>query len=391
MAKFQSLLFVFLALCGLSACESKPTKVEETQNWSGQMQHLDQVMKEMIPIIYDRGDFTDPKNEKRIIARMTDFSKSVHKISPERSEQLIGEDPLFTFSLNRFKSDLGRAKDSFELGHKEYSRSVMKSVVGHCFRCHTRTTMGPEFQGDKMDFSGLKLNRLEKADLLVASRRYDEALSVLESIIDDKNDGGDFPFEMERALRRYLSMMIRVRKDPSRAIAKMDQIMERKTVPYYLLEDVRKWKKSLESWSVQTKAGQSVAKKDSIKSAKDEIRKARLAQGFRKDHGGDVEYLVATSLLHDGLTGLKKASERSEAYFLLGESYEVLGDLGSWNLHEFYFESCVREWPKGPLARKCYERLEESVYVGYSGSSGVHVPYHEKKRLSEIKDLISVR
>ncbi|MCB0363118.1 MAG: hypothetical protein KDD35_10365, partial [Bdellovibrionales bacterium] len=152
---------------------------------------------------------------------------------------------------------------------------------------------------------------------------------------------------------------------------------------------VSRWKKSLQAWSKSKEATAVV--KDPIKIATKMIRKARLGQEYRKDHGGDVEYLLASTILHDGLVHLKKASERSEAYFLLGESYEVLGDLGSWNLHEFYFESCIREWPRGPLARKCYERLEESVYLGYSGSSGVHLPYHEKKRLNEIKNLISVQ
>ncbi|MCB0385277.1 MAG: hypothetical protein KDD43_07775, partial [Bdellovibrionales bacterium] len=198
----------------------------------------------------------------------------------------------------------------------------------------------------------------------------------------------DFPFEVERALRRYLSLMVRVKKEPTRAVTKLDQFLDRKAVPYYLIEDTRKWKKSLETWSSSISGKTSV--KNPIGTAKSMIQKARRGQEYRKDHSSDVEYLVATTILHEGLTGMKRASQLAEAYFLLGESYEVLGDLGYWNLHEFYFESCVREWPKGPLARKCYERLEESVFVGYSGSSGVHVPYHEKKRLNELKNLISV-
>lgn len=352
------------------------------------MQNLEQSLNHMIPLIYDRAEFTDSRNEKKIRAGMESFSKSVHNISPDKSKELVGQDPLFTFTLNRFRGDLNRAVEGFDSGHKEYSRSVMKSVVGHCFRCHTRNAVGPEFKGGGLDLAGLKLNRLEKSDLLVASRRYDEALTTLESVIDDNKEGRDFPFEVERALRRYLSLMVRVKKEPSRAITKLDQFLERKAVPYYLIEDTRKWKKSLESWSSSIKGGTSA--KNPIRTAKNMIQKARKGQEYRKDHSSDVEYLVATTILHDGLTGMKRASQLAEAYFLLGESYEVLGDLGYWNLHEFYFESCVREWPKGPLARKCYERLEESVFVGYSGSSGVHVPYHEKKRLNELKNLISV-
>lgn len=368
------------------ACQQTGKKSGSSPSWPSQMQSLDQSLKEMIPMVYDRKEFADPRNEKKIRSRMDAFSKSVHNISPKKSKTLVGEDPLFTFTLNRFRGDLNRAIEGFDSGHKEYSRSVMKSVVGHCFRCHTRNTMGPEFKGGELELTGLRLNRLEKADLLVAGRRYDEALTSLESIIDDSKEGRDFPFEVERALRRYLSLMVRVKKEPTRAITKLDTFLERKAVPYYLIEDTRKWRKSLQNWDKARKK----KSKNPISTAKSMIRKARSGQEYRKDHSADVEYLVATTILHDGLTTMKRASQLAEAYYLLGESYEVLGDLGYWNLHEFYFESCVREWPRGPLARKCYERLEESVFVGYSGSSGVHVPYHEKKRLNELKNLIAV-
>jgi len=378
-----------LVLLFLVACQQTETKPEAAEAWPSQMQNLEQSLNQMIPLIYDRAEFTDTRNEKKIRSGMESFSKSVHDISPDKSQKLVGLDPLFTFTLNRFRGDLNRAVESFDSGHKEYSRSVMKSVVGHCFRCHTRNAVGPEFKGGDLQLSGLRLNRLEKSDLLVASRRFDEALTTLESIVDDSSEARDFPFEVERALRRYLSLMVRVKKEPSRAMTKLDRFLERKAVPYYLLEDTRKWRKSLEAWSGSITTPASNVK-DPIVAAKGIIQKARKGQEYRRDHSADTEYLVATSILHDGLTGMKRASQLAEAYFLLGESYEVLGDLGYWNLHEFYFESCVREWPKGPLARKCYERLEESVFVGYSGSSGVHVPFHEKKRLDELKSLIRV-
>ena len=372
------------------ACQQLAKKNSDgSTGWSSQMQSLDHTLKNIIPLVYNRKEFADPRNEKKIRMHMKSFSKSIHNISPKNSKKLVGEDPLFNFTLNRFRGDLKRATESFDSGHKEYTRSIVQTMVGHCFRCHTRNAMGPEFKGGVLNITDLKLDRLSKVDLLVAARRYDEALVLLEKIIGDSKKGGDFAFEMDRALRRYLSLTIRVKKSFGKAEAMLERLSESKTVPYYLVEYIRQWEKSLKNlppWLKQKKTA-----KKPISAAKKMIRRARNTQEYRKDHSADVEYLAASAILHDGLmTKIKQPSQRTEAYFLLGGCYEALGDLGYWSLNEFYYEACIREWPRGPWARRCYERLEESVFVGYSGSSGIHVPYHEKKRLEELKNLIFI-
>jgi hypothetical protein len=74
-----------------------------------------------------------------------------------------------------------------------------------------------------------------------------------------------------------------------------------------------------------------------------------------------------------------------EALYLIGESYSPLQELGLWNLQEQYFQACIFEAPHSNLAEKCYERFEESVTVGYSGSSGTHIPTAIKRQLNQLK------
>src|SRR5262249_9382005 len=128
-------------------------------------------------------------------------------------------------------------------------------------------------------------------------------------------------------------------------------------------------------------------KGDLMSQAKKRIERAGQLQQYPKDHAGDIEYLRSTALLHDYLKSKKNGKSLAEVYYLLGNAYEVLDDLGYWNLHEVYYESCISSAPKTDLAKHCYSRLEESVYSGFSGSSGVHIPPNETLRLKKLKDL----
>jgi hypothetical protein len=60
-------------------------------------------------------------------------------------------------------------------------------------------------------------------------------------------------------------------------------------------------------------------------------------------------------------------------------------------MHELYYEACVRELPHSSLAKRCYERYEQSVYVGYTGSGGTNIPDELQVILSELKKLASVK
>jgi hypothetical protein len=128
--------------------------------------------------------------------------------------------------------------------------------------------------------------------------------------------------------------------------------------------------------------------KDPIRLARQRIEKAMQIQQFPQDHAGDVEYLRATALLHQALKNHLNKSKEAETLYLLGRAYEVLDDLGSWNLHESYYEVCVRKAPRTAWAKSCFTRLEASIYQGYSGSSGTHLPAHERERLKELKQML---
>jgi hypothetical protein len=287
--------------------------------------------------------------------------------------------------MANLKNDLNRAAYSFEIGQLEYSRSVAKASLTHCFRCHSVTQQGSSAAWDLDQIHSLNLAPLERADLLVATRKYDKAVTYMESLLNSPEFQQKYAFDFESLLRRYLALTIRVKTDPKRAIGELDKILQRSDIPHYIAEQAEGWRKSLKLWAKERPAKVKTAKELFVQVNR-RFAKAYALQRYEKDHAGDVEYLRATALLHDGLKLLKSPEDEAHALYLLGRSYEVLDELGSWNLHESYYEACILKEPRSAMAKKCYNRLEASLYMGYSGSSGTHLPPEEQERLKRLKE-----
>lgn len=356
-----------------------------TAAWPGQMQNMAQDVRKLLPFLYDREAFRDPKNRQQIQSYLTEFANVAHKINPQSGKPFIADDLFLEHSLTNLKEDLNRAAQSFAVGQFDYSRTAAKASLNHCFACHSVTQAGSSARWDLDDLHSLNLAPLEKADLLVATRKYDKALTYMEGLLSSPEFLQSYAFDFEALLRRYLALIIRIEKSPQRALKELDKITERGNTPQYIAEQANGWRQSLKAWASE--------KKHPIRTAKElfaqvdkRFQKASAIQHFEKDHAGDVEYLRATAALHEGMKLLKTPAEQAHGLYLLGRAYEVLDELGSWNLHESYYEACLLKDPKSPQGQRCYSRLEASLYMGYSGSAGTHLPAEEKERLKRLKE-----
>lgn len=370
----------------LSGCESKEKAKQKdvAGQWAGKMQGMAFDIKELVPYLYSRQAFNDPGNAPKIRMDLKKFASQAHAITPEMGKNYFGRDPMLAYSLESLQGDLSRASEAFDQGQTEYARGVAKAATTHCVSCHSITKEGQKAGWDLKEISGLQLSPLERVDLIIATRRYDEASKYLERLMGDKDFIQSAPFDFEAALRKYLSLMIRVEHNPTRSLKELNRVLEIKEIPFYVSEQARAWQVSLNEWE---KSAKKKPKKDLLAQARERIARGKQIQQFAKDHAGDIEYLRATDLLHDYLRDSKDSKGLADAYFLLGQAYEVLDELGHWNLHETYYESCISAVPKSDLAKTCYGRLEASIYAGFSGSSGVHIPSLERERLKKLKDM----
>lgn len=395
MIKFKSWLVhlggLAILFASLSACKSQEKAPSVPSSWSGPMQNMSEDVKKLLPYIYDREAYQDPKNKAEILTYLREFSSAAHQLKPVAGKPFIGDDLLIEYSIKNLKEDLNRAAFALESGRIEFSRHQAKASLNHCFRCHSVTNVGSSAHWNLDQVTKLELAPLEKADLLVATRKYDQALAYMEGLLNSgelhKTRAGDF----ESFLRRYLALIIRVENAPQRAQKEMERVLNRPDTPHYIAEQGMGWTRSLKEWAQEEKSKKKFkisTVSDMFKEVDRRFKKAESIQHYEKDHAGDVEYLRATTALHQGMKMVKSPADQARALFLLGKAYEVLDELGSWNLHESYYEACLLKDPKSQTAKSCFNRLEASLYMGYSGSSGTHLPPEERDRLRKLREII---
>ncbi|MCB0311595.1 MAG: hypothetical protein KDD42_10185, partial [Bdellovibrionales bacterium] len=103
---------------------------------------------------------------------------------------------------------------------------------------------------------------------------------------------------------------------------------------------------------------------------------------------GTVELLRASSLLHKGLEGEELSkSDRAKSLYLLGLSYAKLPSYFINELPEFFLEQCIRENPGTTEAKKAYKLYKDVVTLGFTGSSGTHLPPDIQLKLRDLHDM----
>ncbi len=357
----------------------------ETKVWPKQMQELKTVLFDLTVDLSSQDEFFSKKNSSRIGKNIKQLSKLTHEI--KKGEVMAPDsDPSLPILSGILSRETARANDEWVAGNKEYARSVLKTVTQYCFACHSRNQVGPSFSGTVDEKALQNLKRLEKADFYSAVREYDKALAQYIEIVKDPKAGESRILEWEAALTRAMALSVRVKKDPALALGILDVVEASPYSPEFIKSLAKGWRKSTLEW--KSESARSLQSSEGYKAESTRLfAKGRNQQQYPADRSGEIEYLRASALVHDWLALGLKGNNLSDALFMAGLSYDALQDLGIWSLHEVYYEMCVTQSPGTDIAKKCFNRLEESLYLGYTGSSGTHLPQGVKRFLDELKSI----
>lgn len=384
---FATLFF----LVGLVHCSSNSVKKSSDGQapmafgaWSQRMNDMGQDLDMLLPYVYSQQEFIDPANKSKIKEMITEFSQHVETVPQHIGETLMGKDPIVGFAVGRLRSNTHQALTAFADGHYDFSRSVLRENLGICFSCHTSTQLGPQKSGSNLVLkSSFRMSPNERAEYYVATRQFDKATDVLSGVVRTPSQTLNNPHDQVEALRLYLSLQVRVKKEPAEAASLLDQFLDNKGLPYFVATDAEAWQKSLREWIRE----RSTSDKNPLDAAKRILNKARQQQSSEGYQSAYVDYLRASAHLHEALRQASDKKNQAQIYYMLGDSYESLANTGTWELPEVYYEACIRTLPNTVGAQKCYKAYERSIVLGYSGSAGIFVPKEERERLKELKAL----
>ncbi|MGE0616426.1 MAG: hypothetical protein AB7P04_12370 [Bacteriovoracia bacterium] len=346
-------------------------QAKPSQDLSRKMRNLEATLQALILDLYDDRRFNDPKNFGRIERNAQKFSRLAHdlKAKPDLTADL---DPGVRIIAELFSAETVHAYRALKGGHRAYARDVLKSATNYCMACHTRS-QGPSFQGALSAKAFAPLKPYEQAILLASTRQFDGALEEFTRVVKDANASKSDLYAWEKSVRSGLAIAVRVKQDPSAALAIVDQVLKTPTVPLFLKESATQWKKSLNAWQSEPNS-QATTEEGYYQKAIRFLSEARALQRYPLDRSADILYLRASAAIHDMLRTAPNGKHVTEGLYLAGLAYEVLSDLSLPDLHEFYFLACIQSAPHSEFARRCFERYEQDVIYGYTGSAGTDIP-----------------
>jgi hypothetical protein len=246
-----------------------------------------------------------------------------------------------------------------------------------------------------MDSAPLRLENLDKAlqqirspidraNLLAATRQFDRAIEAYESVLDDPKSAENRQLDWERAARHSVTLAVRVKNDPTLTLKLIDRQLNSQVTPAFLKPVLNSWKSSATAWQKESKKT-TTSDSGVVAEAKRIFSDAQKRQQYPADRSAQIEYLRVTGLVHRFLADYPNSSYRAEMLLLGGAAYEALRGLDLWHLHEAFYEACILQIASSPeVGQTCYERLEQSLYLGFSGSGGTSIPQDVHLRLQRL-------
>jgi hypothetical protein len=362
------------------AAESKTEKKSGAKaEWRANMANLLGALTDLVPEMMTEDKDSDARfkeKSKQLVAAAAkiDLSKPHGAKAPDA-------DPALKFLSKLFFQDMKRMGEVVDEGQISYAKSLARQSVSYCITCHTRNSAGSEFPLMKAFEGTLKnVSQVQRLSIYAATRQYDAAFNEAMGFFrDDQVHSGD----QNRIATIGLMVAVRAKNSPERALLLAEQIQRSPVANDFLKTKAAQWVSDLRAW--QKDFSKPLKSDDKLIEAARAMMKSESDVSGVKNLGSEVRHLRASTLMHSLLADYPNSKHTAEALFLIGNSYDVMGDLGYFSLGEVYFEACIDKSPHTDISRICFSRYKDSVVFGYSGSSGIHIPGAIQRHLNELE------
>jgi tetratricopeptide (TPR) repeat protein len=337
----------------------------------------------LLPLTSTRAALEDPKNAAAIAQNLDTLAGLRHAFPDDPKAQEPATAALSSL-FARYAQDTRRRFEAREL---EAVGLRVRTLTSLCFTCHSRERAPADFADVQHRLDGMTLAPLEKAQLLAATRQFDAALETYRGILDARPANERALLEYARALQDTMAILVRVKDDAKATGALLDALVTREDLPPFMRSTIAAWRADVTAWQQERFDALEATPDALFRRAKELVQKADGRHILLADERHDVAYLRASGYLNLALGRNPALKTRGEALWLLGVCAGALKSPLLWDVDLLFFEACVREYPKTKLAKRCFQQFSDRVYLGYTGSSGTHLPDDELERLTELRAL----
>lgn len=362
--------------CGESA-EEKQARAE-AEATRALMREIFAALSVVLPASVEPGEFEDPLSQERIGAALGRLAANAEGL--ERHAR--GDDPQAQFLARSIARDAREVERSYSHGQHGRSAFLVQQITENCIVCHTRLpdredSLVAKGFVDEGVFATLPLE--PRANLQMATRRFDDALVSLEELVSSS----DHAATMLSSLTDYLVVSVRVKGDFDRPVPVLLRFAEREDVWTGLRRDVLGWAEVL------PKLGDRAQATPDLATARTFLEEGLALSPVPRDHAPLAHWVAASAILERIIDEhASDGPELAEAYYLLGMVEARIGRHYWVTPAPFLLETAIRLAPGEDFAEDAYASLEMELLAVWEGSSSQSLPPEEADRLSELRALL---
>ena len=266
----------------------------------------------------------------------------------------------------------------------ESASYLVQRLTETCVSCHVRLPArnGTPFADQLLErVNQGSLSPFTRARLQMATRQFDPALKTFETAFADPATQMTV-VESSDVIASYLITALRVRRDAGRAERGLAALARRPDLSAQLESNLQTWRSAVQDLAP------ALAESPSIERARAILDEGRGLDEFPSDGASLVHAIVASSLLYQYLEERRpRDQDLATALYLLAKTEAFTRRSFELSEARYYLEQSIRTAPHSALAERAYAALEQETLLGYTGSSGEHVPDDVRSRLAELRKL----
>lgn len=320
--------------------------------------------------------FGDPKNEgeiKRILSALEKKSVNILKHAQINTTAYR----VSGVALAKHLSDLNK---TYNDGSRIYARMMSVSTPMLCASCHSQLPDSTSHVW-KIDQKSLKGTTFERAEILFSTWHYDEALKLYDEIVRGyPGKSSSDPYEVERSLNKKLSIFLRSKRDPKAARLSFEADLKNKKLAEGISERLKFWVKSLKDIEKSQSTYESYDKPEKL------LEFVNKVYSEPNESEANAPLRVYTSgLIYQALHQHPKDKYSPEFLYWLAKSDQDYNRDIFFGLSQNYLRECVVQYPKHPIAKKCYDDYASEERAQWTGSRGYDPPPGLEKDLRNLK------
>ncbi len=325
-------------------------------------------MSELLPLSLDSKEFSSPKNKDFILKKMQEVVDGSSALTLHAQTGNKG----FTFLASRLQVDARDMLAWYKKNRSDEARTILHNMTENCIACHSQWTSDPTRAPNLNFFEKADLAKLapvQRAQMFVASRKFDDALTQFETFFNSK-DLTPAQVAQSDAFTTYLKVSLRVKKDTARPKATLTKWLKKPKIPAVMRGEIEAWIASLD----QIEKEKALTSTDPFATGKKLISMGQQPPDLSLDRSKLVYFIAGSGRLLESISKEDlKQEDKAEAYYLLGVCESAMGASYWITLSDSYFEAAIRALPESALAQKAFEALKAELSYEEAPSAGTAV------------------